>query len=360
MTLHNSPKKLFSFTALIVLIVSASLVAEHQRFQELSTDSLRAEIMATDPGFSTGGNLFHDSEKKLPCLAKKLYHIVKGYLFGFPERPVLQRLDIDIGFMEYQKLMQEREQAIAAGILVNPTKVKAKLRFQNHVYKAKLRLKGDIGGHWITKKRMSFRVNVRGNQSILGFRKFSLHKPIERQHPFDATFQSVIRRAANLSAQHNYLRVFVNGESWGRMNIEEHMTNALLEKQKVKNSLIIRFSDEKEWALRRKNAKVAQACRLSDSLLNIHIYNANNYLDKKIFRKQISYIAQERLKPEHAYLYDTDHYTRALLLASAWNFFHTLAQSNWRHYFNPYTLKLEPITTDQGPFLPVAIDDKGK
>jgi hypothetical protein len=360
MILHNRRKKAFGLVALTVLILFSSFVAEHQRAHDLSTDSLRAEIMATDPGFSTGGNLYHEGEKNLTGLATKLYRIVKGYFFGFPERPTLQRLDIDIGFMEYQKLMQERKKAMTAGILVNPTKVKAKLRFQNQVYKAKLRLKGDIGGHWITKKRMSFRVNVQGNQSILGFRKFSLHKPIERQHPFDATFQSIVRRAGNLSAQHNYLRVFVNGESWGRMNIEEHMTDALLEKQQVKNSLIIRFSDEKEWALRRKNAKVAKACRLSDSRLNIHLYDANNYLDHTKYRKQLTYIAQERLKPKHVYLYDIDHYTRALLLASSWNFFHTLAHSNWRHYFNPYTLKLEPITTDQGPFLPVAVDKKGK
>ena len=47
-------------------------------------------------------------------------------------------------------------------------------------------------------------------------------------------------------------------------------------------------------------------------------------------------------------IYDVDSFSKALILSSAWNNMHTLADANSRYYFNPYTLKLEPITTDQG------------
>ena len=40
----------------------------------------------------------------------------------------------------------------------------------------------------------------------------------------------------------------------------------------------------------------------------------------------------------------------------AWNNFHALSNSNSRHYFNPYTLKLELVTTDQGSFNSIPID----
>ncbi|CAK8719833.1 hypothetical protein GMJAKD_09110 [Candidatus Electrothrix aarhusensis] len=360
MTIYHSTKKNFKFIFFAAIILFAAVISEKQRLQNFSSVDARAEIMALDPGFSSGNNLLSENERNIFGVATKMYAGLKGYIVGFSNRPTLPRLDIDIGFMKHQQLMEDRKRAVAAGILTNPTKVKAKIRFQNHIYKAKLRLKGDVGGHWITKKRMSFRINLKGKNNILGFKTFSIQKPIERQHPFDQVFQSIVRRAGNLASQHKYIRVFVNGDSWGVMNMEEHMSEELIEKQKKKDSIIIRFSNEKIWELRRKNEKLTQACRLSDSRLNIHLYSSNDYLKETKFRKQLTYIAQERLKPYHAYLYDIDQYSKALILASSWNFFHTLVHSNCRHYLNPYTLKLEPITTDQGKFIPINIDNQGK
>ena len=40
-------------------------------------------------------------------------------------------------------------------------------------------------------------------------------------------------------------------------------------------------------------------------------------------------------------------FTKAFILASAWGGWHTLRPNNLRYYFNPYTLRLEIITTDQ-------------
>lgn len=344
------------FWLLIACLLLFAVAAGRRQLAESALD-LRAEIMSLDPGFSTGRNLLGQSERNLYGISQKIYQIISGYLFGFPERPNLERLDIDIGFVEYEKLMQDRERFIADDILTNPTEVKAKMRFNDQHYKVKLRLKGDLGEHWRARKRFSFRVKIKSDGWILGCKKFSLHKPISRGHPFEQIFQSIIRRAGNLSSLHNYVRVFVNGDSWGVMNIEEHMSPELLEKQKKTDSLIIKFGNEAIWKFR--NNPLPQDYRLSDSLLNIHLYGDKQSLKKKIHRQQLTYIFQERLKPHHAYLYSLDHYSRALMLASAWNFFHTLVHSNWRHYLNPYTLKLEPITTDQGEFYPITIDNQG-
>ncbi|MCI5162386.1 MAG: hypothetical protein D3917_10310, partial [Candidatus Electrothrix sp. AX5] len=119
--------------------------------------------------------------------------------------------------MEYQQIMQDRERALPVGILTRPTTVKAKLRYKNDTYKIKLRLKGNLKGHWVAKKRLSLRIKLKGEKTILGYKEFSLHKPRERQHPIDPAFQSISRRMGNLSAQNSYIRVFVNGDSWGVM-----------------------------------------------------------------------------------------------------------------------------------------------
>ncbi|WP_339138272.1 MAG: right-handed parallel beta-helix repeat-containing protein [Candidatus Electrothrix sp. GW3-4] len=312
-----------------------------------------------DPGFSSIKSLYLDlKERDGKARIEKCYDIIKGYIVGFPERPFLERLDFDIDFLEYQKIMKDRDRAIAAGMLIDPTTVKGKIRFNNQTYKVKLRLKGDLGDHWISKQRVSLRVSIKGKKTILGFKKFSIHKPRARQHPFDATFQALARHAGGLSPQHKYVRVYVNGSSWGVMNMEEHISKELLEKQNVKDSLVVKFSNDKKW-LTEKNTKLPAGYRLSDSLLNLSVFGEKKYLTKKNYRKQFTYIAQERLKENHAHLYSIDQYSKILLLAALWNNYHTLANTNCRHYYNPYTLKLEPLTTDQGKFLPIETDKQG-
>ncbi|MCI5190545.1 MAG: hypothetical protein D3905_12325, partial [Candidatus Electrothrix sp. AS4_5] len=359
MLVYKPVKKNFRLILLTVLILLAAIVFERHRFSYSLVD-IRAEIMALDPGFSSGRNLLGDNDRNVTGIMKKVLSICKGYLVGFPNRAPLQRLDIDIGFMEYQQLLQDRERALAKGILIEPTKVKAKIRFNNQTYKAKLRLKGDYKEHWMTKKRLSLKIHLKKNKTILGFNEFSIHKPIARQHPYDATFQSLVRRAGNLSSQHNYVRVFVNGESYGVMDVEEHMTKELLEKQRKKNSLIVKFSNEEIWEFRRENDFVPKGYRLSDNLLNVKLYEKNKLLESTKYRKQFTYIAQERIKRYQSHLYDIDKYSKALMFAASWNYFHTIVHSNWRHYWNPYTLQLEPLTTDQGEFVPIRIDNQGK
>ena len=55
--------------------------------------------------------------------------------------------------------------------------------------------------------------------------------------------------------------------------------------------------------------------------------------------------------------YNIDSYTRLLLLAKLWGDMHVLYENNIKHYFNPYTLNLEPISSDQ--FQPKNISESG-
>ena len=66
------------------------------------------------------------------------------------------------------------------------------------------------------------------------------------------------------------------------------------------------------------------------------------------YRKIYSYVINERLKDEHLHLYDIDQHIKLFLYSLVWNNFHVLSDHNSKYYFNPYTLKLEPISSDQG------------
>lgn len=344
----------------MIFALLVSLLTFNKQQLVISVKDTFQHFMTMNPGFSATSNLYDTgtgesvelgSRQKLFHLIKAIPGTVKYKLLNIPEAPQLERLDFDIKFVDFKTLMDDRERAIRAGILSNPTTVKANIRFRGKTYRAKIRLKGDRSPHWISRYRVSFRVNIRRKETILGFKKFSLQKAETRAHPYDQTFQELMRNAGNLSSVHKYARVFVNGSDWGVMNMEEHVNKVFLEKLGRKESAIVRFKDERVWLYRMNSPDPYSWYRLSDPILNVRLYGANKYLvDNDIFRKWLTYISEERMKPNHPHLYDIEAFSKAMVLARAWGEHHTLGYANSRFYLNPYTLRLEPITTDQLPY----------
>jgi hypothetical protein len=335
----------------LVLALTVSFITYEQN-QTILLANIEQRIQSLDTGFS---------EPQSPTtLLANLSEILRGKLLGFSERPALERIDIDIKQLEFEKILADRKRAIETGRLTRPVDVKARIRYQGNSIKAKLRLKGDLPDHWISRYRMSFRVSLKGRNYVLGFKKFSLHKPASRQHPYGQVYSRLIRQSGGLSTVYDYVHVYVNGEDWGIMNIEEHMSKELLEKQQAKDSLILKFGNDERDALFHDPAPGEtpyKYYRLSDPRLYIKVYDADEYLVDDIQRKRLSWIARQRLQPENTTLYDVDGYSRALLLAFAWNDGHPLHRANLKHYFNPYLLQLEPIPSDS--FVPFPIGHYG-
>ena len=89
--------------------------------------------------------------------------------------------------------------------------------------------------------------------------------------------------------------------------------------------------------------------RLSDEYLNVEVYQDEKYLIDSTYRKYYSYVSNEILKKESE-IFDLESFSKSLILSLIWNTTHTLYGNNSRYYFNPYDLKIYPITTDQGGF----------
>ena len=349
----------------MVLALFVSLLTFSKRQFIISMHDTFEGIMSMSPGFSSprnladpgDGHIFEQSiSQKITAMTQAIPQVAAYKFLNRPEAPQFERLDLDVKFIDFKAILDDRERALKAGILSNPVSVKADIRFRGQTYKAKIRLKGDLGSHWTSRHRMSFRVNIRRGKTILGFKKFSLQKPSSRAHPYDQTFQEMMRKVGNLSSVHKYVRVFVNGSDWGIMNMEEHISKVFLERLKRKESANIRFQDERLWEYKRKVANPYPAYRLSNPVLNVNLYGANKYLNEPIFRKRLTYISEQRLKKNHPHLFDIESFTKAIVVARAWNHKHTLGYHNSRYYLNPYTLRLEPITTDQLPYQTLSDD----
>jgi hypothetical protein len=315
---------------------------------EILVENFREKILTYDLGFSRWHNISDSSSEKsqqLISVFKKMPSILYNNIIGY-DRNHIEKLDIDIKFLDYKIILSNRDQAIKNEILRNPNNVSAVIKFKNQKYKASIRLKGDLSDHWTSVNRLSLRINLKGDNTIHGLNEFNIQKPRTRSYPYDAAFQDTLRSTGSLATEHNYVNVSVNGEDWGVMNLESHIDKEFLERNKKKDSLVVRFSNEDGWFYEKTNKNFANKYyRLSNPRLFSKVYNSAKNFD--ITRRNMyTYIVEERIK-NNSELYDIDSYTRLFLLARLWGEMHVLYENNTKHYLNPYTLKLEPISSDQ-------------
>lgn len=339
--------------AILFITISAFLFF-NKEFIFKTKENIKQQIMTFDHGFSSVPTLLYTgvtNQNKSEIIKILPRHLLKSFSLQvqqFPNRPIIKTIEIDIKFKNYQKILKDRKKAMYQKILTNPKEVNANIKYDGKIYKAKIRLKGDLPDHWNSVYRMSFRVKLKKG-SILGFKNFSIQKPLSRQHPYDQVYGKLIQSINNISPNQTYARVVLNGQNWGIMNIEEHMSKELLEKQKKKESIIVKFGNEKIWNYKKiSNADIYENYRLSDTKLNTTLYGRGKNINNQKFRLWFSYIANSRLGLDDHALYDLNKFSQVFLLTEAFGNSHSLSPTNSRYYFNPYSLKLEPIPTDAG------------
>jgi len=366
MIIKGSKSHLFIYSFLIILAVF--YFSFDRKVLTVAAHDAYSGFMADDPGFSsarnlvdTGGDNKHQSMfLKLQLMANNAYEIIL-YKLRNNQHNDLKNIDISIKFSNFKKILNDRANAIPKDYLDEPSEVNTTISYDGKTYKAKVRLKGDLGDHWLSKHRMSLRVSLKNDETIFGFNKFSIHKPRARQHPYEQAFQETLKQGGNITAIHKYANINVNGEDWGVMNIEENISKEFLEKQRLKDSLVFRFSDDRKWLRYNKNVvDNFLYYRYSDPKLIATISKQRKYLKNELNRKRYTYVLEERLKTYHSKLYSVEPHIRAFFASLLWNNQHTLSDGNSRYYLNPYTLQLEPISADQGMFSLITEElDKG-
>lgn len=341
------------FILFLIFLVCFLVIPRNEKFFKGMVFSFYDDISTYDSGFSSIRNFYGGSFLNFENNIRAFRKFPKALLntfFGVDVRNEIPKLYLDIKFKNYKKLIEDRSRFIKNDIGFNFTEVKGKILFNDKKINCKVRLKGDLSDHWRSEKRMSLRINVKGDNSVLSFKRFSLQKPSARQHPYDQTFQSIQKELGNISSTHNYVNLIVNGIDWGIMNIEEHMSKELLEKQKNKESLIFEFGNEsKKWLYDKYEQNTYEDYLLNDPYLNVDIYQGGRYIKDSLYRKFYTYVSNETLRSDHQ-IYDINSFSKSLILSLIWNTTHTLSSGNSRYYFNPYDLKIYPITTDQGGY----------
>ena len=90
----------------------------------------------------------------------------------------IDNININIKFENVINIEKQRKEALEKYPIKYIFKeVKADIDFGNKKYNARIRLKGDRYSHWDKTNTSSYKIDLRGDKTILGLQKFSLQKP---------------------------------------------------------------------------------------------------------------------------------------------------------------------------------------
>ena len=270
-------------------------------------------------------------------------------------RAAIPNLVIDIGFRNLSELNAKRAEALRLGYLVQGEDdfVPASIRTDDRTISVRLRLKGDMADHLRTDK-WSFRIHTRGDDHVFGLRRFSIQHPMTRGFQGEVLFFETLRRLGVLAPRYFFADVIVNGNRLGLMAVEEHFSKELLEHNSRLDGVIIRFDESLMWADRVVRGRLAVNDRGPfDNYLNAPItaFRSSRILESEPLQRQHE-VAAGMLRAfaegeiSAAEVFDVQALGRFLAAAELWGAWHAVGWNNQRFYFNPLTMKLEPIGYD--------------
>lgn len=258
----------------------------------------------------------------------------------------LSEIKLFIKFDELQKIYADRERALKNGANINPQEVRCKISSGDEIYKCKVKLKGDLNDHWRARDRISFKIKVVGG-NILGMKRFSLQKPRARQFPYDQVFHSLVTKNGGFSSDlQNFIKLKVNGENWGVMNLEPEIDSRFLEMKGLKRLGVYRISNQDEWYFQSKHGNF-DGYYPSDPTINLRIKGSDKILNENLDYLRAFSSIKDALWRKNGLIFERTMMIDNLALSLAWGGVHTLHNSNAYYTWNQYTRKLEPILTDQ-------------
>src|SRR3990172_4929026 len=170
---------------------------------------------------------------------------ISGWLFSDAERLVL-----DVKHEHFQKLAYQRELALGRGLRIASDDDFVPARIRRHgdrTLRAKVRLKGDWVDH-LTGPKWSYRVKLRGEDTLFGMKSFSLQHPKTRRFVYEWVFHQALTREDIVALRYEFVELTVNGKDLGVYALEEHFDKRLVEYRRRREGPILKFDESLHWS----------------------------------------------------------------------------------------------------------------
>ncbi|MBF0382431.1 MAG: CotH kinase family protein [Magnetococcales bacterium] len=268
-------------------------------------------------------------------------------------------ISIDIKQKHFKKLQFKRKEALDKGILITSSDdyVPAKVTFQGRQVDVKLRLKGDWLDHLLNAKKLSYRVAVKGNATIMGMKRFSLQHPQVRAYISGQLYHKLLGYEGLIELRYMFVKVILNGKDLGIYALEEHFEKRLLEHNQRREGAIVKVSENLDWEERLHYGYQGQKNIDKEFLssgyfrLVMDTFQSNKALkDPKVqlqHEKAMSLLEQFRDgKMVTTQVFDVEQLATFFALSDLSGSHHGNSVNNLRYYLNPVTSRLEPIGFD--------------
>lgn len=281
----------------------------------------------------------------------------------------LDLIQISLNEKSYNKLKEKRDRAMAVGILetTDSDYVPAMIGFKGKNYKAEIRLKGDWTDH-LKDDKWSFRIKLKGDKTIMGMRKFSVHRPGARGFINEWLYHKTIKEADLIGLRYGFLEGAIqikkkNSNSFtnkivGIYAIEESFDKRTIESNKRKESVILKFSEDNYWGKVKSNKAISDKSGYSwtefmDYKVDypITVFGESKVLESpalnkyfKLSKNLLDDLQSKDLRIDE--VFDVKELAMQNAILNLFGATHGIPLINVRFYYNPITSKLEPIAFD--------------
>jgi len=316
---------------------------------------LLAVVIYTVLIFFIGGAAYKDGifGKVIKPIIEENIRIPFNWIRSFNVNP--EHLKIDIKHKDFQKLAYKREVALSKGVLLSKPEdiVSAKIRWRGKNVKASIRLKGDLADHWADKTKWSFRLKTKGDEAIMGMKKFSLQHPRTRGFFNDWYLHKFLKKLGGFAVlRYEFVKFTLNGKYLGIYLLEEHFDEMLLQNNQFIDSPIIRIRDHLLWynvdpVFGFTGAHLNEHYTLSPiDAFNTGTINQNKTLLMNFNQSKNLLESFRRGDLLTHQVFEVDKLAKLFALIDLFGYHHSTAYSNIRFYYNPITSLLEPIGYD--------------
>ena len=362
LTKKNKIKKISSIILVFtVLITSIFFLFQFKSFKSNLFQEIR--IFSCQPFFNN--SLGEQSISRITS-SQKIKSMYFGLINFVKNGCNSETLYVKISPSNFNIIKEDRQNALNSGINIKSREVPAILKWKNKKYKTSIRLKGDLPNHWSSSKQWSLKFDLKKNKSIEGFKEFSITKPFERRFPSNPLIASYLAKENISTPRFKMMKININGNDWGLMLAEEQFSNAYLELRELKDSPVIKLTNQEGFRIKnflRKDIQFSKNKIDQDVIsllskwrgrLEIDIYNKKDYLKNSNYEGLIS-LAKSVNEAIHLDSFPIEKieqflnipmFAKVIATSLVWGDMHSILFDNSRFYLNPYTSQLEPIPTD--------------
>lgn len=295
----------------------------------------------------------------------------------YPETPLTEQsttlnlIQLTLNEKAFNKIKKKRDKALSVGILEaqDSDYVPATITFNGQDFRAEVRLKGDWTTH-LEGEKWSFRVKLKGDKTILGMRKFSLHHPVTRLYLNEWLYHKSMKSEDLMGLRYNFVEGKIHiksGDNYihkdvGIYALEETFDKRTIESNKRKESVIIKFSEDYWWNEVKQASAISRkfGMKYSDFMnyglvgnakAPITVFSESKVLEDstmtnyfKLSKNLIEDLRQNKINISDAF--DVKKLAMDNALTNLFGAIHGTHSINVRYYYNPITSKLEPISFD--------------